>query len=761
MKKWEKEILQKQIQDEAQVTLRIEKVYKQALDEINDKILVLQTKNQTQSVIYQLKYQQELQKQVESVYSKMAGTWYQTIDEYLKDCYEDSFYSTMYALHQEGIPVIIPFDQKEVTQAAAQDFGVYGQKLSQKLYANTYETATKVIPRISKGIAMNSSYATIALEIAKTGTASVNQALRIVRTESHRIHEEVKFQTINKVKEEKGADIVKQWDSTIDRKTRKSHAALDGQLREIDQPFKSPTSGHTAMYPGGFGIASEDINCRCVILQRARWALDNSELNKAVGDLDGMTEDQLDELATKMGVSKDELIKASNGIIESDGSINHTIKAKNYNQFKKKYQTKAKAQAAQQAAQNNVQQITDLQNAVTDAQNKLNAIPNKTYSGIWKNDVSLSDYEFKKDSIQKKKDWYLQQIASGNLTKAQENQFLQYINDLDEFEIEGAKYLQAKNDLLDLQKQLKAASGTSSASIFGNDAYGQRKANAYDWNYRADADKYYRPKLDAEWKNYTEHEKYATWEYTHNSNPINRSLSGYEDTFERWGFKGVGNVDWGYEDNYNNRRLSSSEFIKKFGKNGTAQPDYHRTITDLTNAIEKTEIDDDVFLVRGSENGGFAGLLESIMPFDDAQNYLDNADIKSLKALAEGNTVRNHAFTSTGIAKDGGFSKNISYKIYAPKGTKGIYAEPQSYYGNTISGEEIYKVGKSYYSVSSEAEVILQRGTDFKITKIEYTGVDSYGRNKFDVEMEVVNQPDYFKYGDEDTFNNGLTRHSK
>lgn len=30
--------------------------------------------------------------------------------------------------------------------------------------------------------------------------------------------------------------------------------------------------------PGGFGVAEEDINCRCAILQRARWALDEAEL---------------------------------------------------------------------------------------------------------------------------------------------------------------------------------------------------------------------------------------------------------------------------------------------------------------------------------------------------------------------------------------------------------------------------------------------------------------------------------------------------
>ena len=29
------------------------------------------------------------------------------------------------------------------------------------------------------------------------------------------------------------------------------------------------------MQPGGFGRPEEDINCRCALLQRARWALGN------------------------------------------------------------------------------------------------------------------------------------------------------------------------------------------------------------------------------------------------------------------------------------------------------------------------------------------------------------------------------------------------------------------------------------------------------------------------------------------------------
>ena len=644
MKKWEKEILQKQIKSEQAVIYRLRDSYKFALEAVNEKIQVLMAKDQTQSVIYQLRYQQNLQRQLESIYSQMSQNWYSDIDSYLKDCYEDSFYSTMYGIQQDGIPAVIPFNQKEMAQMAAQsDF--YGIQLSQRLYNDSVEAARVTRQEITRGIAMNSSYADITRAVAKRGEPTLNQAFRIVRTESHRIHEEVKFQTIDKVKNETGADIVKQWDSSIDKRTRPSHAALDGQLREIEQPFKCPLNGHTAMYPGGFGIASEDINCRCVMLQRARWALDQSELEKAVGDLDGMSDDELEELAKKFGISKEELINKSNGVIESDGSINHRIRASNYNQFKKKYQTKA----AQKAAQAQV--------------------------------------------------------------------------------------------------------GASSGGVFDADAYGQRRTNAWRQRFRTkeEADKYYRAQLDSNWGNYSDREKYSIWEYTHNSNPMNKSLSGYHDTWNRSNFLGIGNTDWGHEDGW--RFLNSDDFISRFAKNSAGNVDYRRTISDLTTAIDKSVIDKDTYLVRGTDNGGLAGLLESIMPFDDAKSYIDDGDIASLKALVEGNTVTNHAFTSTGVASGTGFSGTVNYKIYAPKGTRGIYAEPQSYYGSTISGEEIYKAGQSAYGVGSEAEVILQRGTSFRVTKIDYS------KGQYTVEMEVVDQPNYFKHGDENTFDGGATRH--
>ena len=72
---------------------------------------------------------------------------------------------------------------------------------------------------------------------------------------------------------ERGCDLVKVWDSTLDMKTRPTHRECDGQVRELDENFKNANG--EAKAPGQFGIASEDINCRCAVLIKPRWDVDS------------------------------------------------------------------------------------------------------------------------------------------------------------------------------------------------------------------------------------------------------------------------------------------------------------------------------------------------------------------------------------------------------------------------------------------------------------------------------------------------------
>ena len=277
------------------------------------------------------------------------------------------------------------------------------------------------------------------------------------------------------------------------------------------------------------------------------------------------------------------------------------------------------------------------------------------------------------------------------------------------------------------------------------------KAAAHDFTNRNTADKFHRDYVDSVWNDLEKQEQYSVWEYTKNSNPINKSLSGYHDDWSRSSFVGLDKTDWGHEDSW--RSVPSA--FKSYGKNGKA--DYHRTITGLTKGIDKTSLPESVYLVRGSDYNGFAGMIEGdLFSFDDAQRLL-NGSVSDIKKALEGQVIQNHAFTSTGIAKGTGFSGNVNYHIYAPQGTRAIYAEPQSFFGDTVGSDaKLYKPGQSYSSVGGEAEVIVQRGTKFRITNINK---DSYGN--LNVEMEIIEQPDYFKFGDEDTFNNGATRHKR
>ena len=120
------------------------------------------------------------------------------------------------------------------------------------------------------------SYKEIARNLINISNTGINNAYRIARTEGHRIQNQSAMDAAT-IAKDKGADIVKQWDATLDARTRPHHTLLDGQIRELDKAFE--VEGRKAMHPSGFGIASEDIYCRCALLQRAKWALDEKELN--------------------------------------------------------------------------------------------------------------------------------------------------------------------------------------------------------------------------------------------------------------------------------------------------------------------------------------------------------------------------------------------------------------------------------------------------------------------------------------------------
>lgn len=286
--KREKEVELAKLKEEEKELKHLKAIYSDAADDIakklkisNGKINVLLKdfdelddvqKSILQSQIYQRNFQLSLKKQIDGFLSDLKTEQYKSIDEYLKGCYETGFLGSMYDLHGQGIPLVFPIDQKQAAAAIKLD-----PKISKNLYTKLGEDVgllkKRIANNVSRGIATASEYKVIARNIAADSNVGFNRAMRIARTEGGKIRNSAAYNAALEAKE-KGADIVLQWDAALDKKTRDSHRRVDGEIVELGERFSNGL-----LFPcDPAGAAGEVINCRCAALQRARWALDDDEL---------------------------------------------------------------------------------------------------------------------------------------------------------------------------------------------------------------------------------------------------------------------------------------------------------------------------------------------------------------------------------------------------------------------------------------------------------------------------------------------------
>lgn len=292
MKKYEKEVLEARLDSEEDVMKKLKSIYEAAAKDVankieisNGKINVLladwdnlsdDDKSVYQAQIYHRNFQQSLKRQIDGFLKDLNSNQYGSIEEYLENCYNDGFIGAMYSINQQGIPLIVPIDQKKVVKAMFTDSQI-NEELYTSLGEDVVQLKKKIASTVSRGIATADAYSNIARNIANDSKVGFNRAMRIARTEGARISNQSALDASYEAKKA-GANVVKQWCSTLDGNTRPHHRQLDGQIRELDEPFE--IAGKEAMHPVGFGRPEEDINCRCSILQRATWALGEEELEE-------------------------------------------------------------------------------------------------------------------------------------------------------------------------------------------------------------------------------------------------------------------------------------------------------------------------------------------------------------------------------------------------------------------------------------------------------------------------------------------------
>ena len=90
-----------------------------------------------------------------------------------------------------------------------------------------------------------------------TNGGTMSDIVRIAETEMHRDANAGAYNTAKAVGATK-----KTWRTMQDERVRDSHYWLEGVSAPIDGEFYN-FKGESTMYPGQWGIAEEDVNCRC------------------------------------------------------------------------------------------------------------------------------------------------------------------------------------------------------------------------------------------------------------------------------------------------------------------------------------------------------------------------------------------------------------------------------------------------------------------------------------------------------------------
>lgn len=360
-----------------------------------------------------------------------------------------------------------------------------------------------------------------------------------------------------------------------------------------------------------------------------------------------------------------------------------------------------------------MKQQVELEKQAATVQQQLDDFEIKTYSGIWKDDVTTAD--FAKLNIEGKKKYY-----EGKFITETDPDLMQKYQDLykqlQELEVEGKAYDDVQKELHKIQAELKKVQGDLQKIENGgiieavDDAYTQARKDAAMWaKSTKEADALLRDKCGEVWRTSPPIQKNAIYDYTQSYHKFNEPLRGIEYGSEK--FLGVGNVD-----------------LDQIGVSysGWKPGQMRKEINAMTDIIEKSTYQEDFWLQRGCRFKGMDKFLD--IPMDKLQH----ASQSELEALLLQKEVTEYGFCSCGVAKGKGFSGDIILNIYAPSGTQMMYVEPFSAFGN--GGGKSWDGISKQSSFGQESEIILQQGTTFRVTKVEKTPGTIY------LDLEVITQ---------------------
>lgn len=362
--------------------------------------------------------------------------------------------------------------------------------------------------------------------------------------------------------------------------------------------------------------------------------------------------------------------------------------------------------------------------------------------------------------------------------------------------------MQAKRAELKKKADRRHKGNDTSESIkFGAECFTKARKDKAVWHIDADsATDYFFPMAVEGWNQWTKEEKYALWNYTAGSRYMTCTLRGFDGwCYEVSARQGINDIKRDIPQAtsaISKTRFKEDAWIKRddttgltaniFGLPAGYFEKLRKEIENEEQRIDKLfKFSARLKAFEDFESGGIYGSAEAIkneplvkseyeelvvLPlsspeYRDAYNKLLKAVQKAKKQIEEekknalsafatsklvGRTGTDESFGSCGNCRNTYFgSKNVVWNIYCPKGTMAAYVEPFSEFGHGhTDGSYSPKLnwnGKSKPEAdnSCENEIIMQRGTTYRITKVELSlKEDSYGYKvvKWYIDLEVIAQ---------------------
>ncbi|MFL6558087.1 MAG: phage minor head protein, partial [Bacillus sp. (in: firmicutes)] len=227
---------------------------------------------------------------IEFLMNRHYGDIAQNIENALGGAYTDGYHMTAWAVETSAKTSIGYAAVRPETLTAMLQNPIKGLTLKARLQMRRARIIQAIQQQVTQGLQKNESYSTMAKRLKSELEGDAVKAMRIVRTEGHRVQESAKHDAME-FANGNGVIMMKQWNTQEDVRVRRKpknkadHKKLNNKKVPMDGLFDDGLSEGPA--PGQLGAAGSDINCRCFLT----YSIEKVE-RREVKDIEKLTFDQ-------------------------------------------------------------------------------------------------------------------------------------------------------------------------------------------------------------------------------------------------------------------------------------------------------------------------------------------------------------------------------------------------------------------------------------------------------------------------------------